>query len=133
MARTTSRPATTQTQPQRNIQTATATITSRAAVLQGLIQNVADLEASSLRAIPLQASEVVPVPIQSEWGLPGHDQIQPVGINSWIFQVRNVFVGGHSGVLADSCVSMADNAQLLCMATMDLMRASLNTYKTSNF
>ncbi len=100
MATTTSRPATTQVQPQCNRQITTTTITSGAVALQGQIQNiVAGSGAGVSHAIPLQASQVVPVPIQLEWGLPGPDQIQSAGINSWISQVRNAYIGGHASAL----------------------------------
>ncbi len=131
IATNSSRTPTNQAQSQRNRQVATATITSGASALERLIQNVVSGQgASASHVIPPEALQEVTVPLQLEWGLPGSDQIQTDGINSWINQVRNAYVGGHAGALADSCASMANNAKLLCIGTMDMMRASLETYKT---
>ncbi len=45
-------------------------------------------------------------------------------------QVRRAFEAGHHDALVGSCESIASNAQMLCMGTLDVMWASHVTYKT---
>ncbi len=71
------------------------------------------------------------IPIQDGWDLPQSGAITNESINSWIDQVKNAYIAGNNpDTLADSCCSMVSNAQLLCMGTMDLIKASLVTYSS---
>ncbi len=60
------------------------------------------------------------VPIQPGMGQPQPNSITNEGINRWISQVQRVYKGDQQDALADSCKSMATNAQLLCMGNLHL-------------
>ncbi len=68
------------------------------------------------------------VPILESLGLPQPNTITMTGINSWIKQVICAFEAAHPAVLADSCLSMYRNTQILNAWVMDMMRASGQTY-----
>ncbi len=91
---------------------------------------VADQGVSASQATPPNANQVIPTPLNPEQGLPSPHQITNDGINHWICSVRDAYAGGRAGTLADSCTAMSNNAQLLCMGTMDMMTSGLETYKT---
>ncbi len=68
------------------------------------------------------------VPILESWGLPQPDTVTNEGINSWMNQVIRAYSSGNLVVLSDSSMSKYRNAQLLNAGTLDMMRASLQTY-----
>ncbi len=104
IATSTSRPPTTQAEPRHNNLTAASTISSNTTTLQQLIKNiVVDQGASVSRSTPPDANQVIPNPLNPEWGLPGPNQISSDEINCWIYSVRDAYAGGHAGLLADSC------------------------------
>lgn len=61
------------------------------------------------------------MPIQPDMGLPQPNNITNEGINWWMDQVRRAFEAGHHDALVGSCESIASNAQMLCMGTLDVM------------
>ncbi len=77
-------PTITQTQPLHNNSTAASTVSSSTAALQQLIQNVVEQGASFSQSTPPDANQVIPTPLDLEWGLPDPNQIPSDGINHWI-------------------------------------------------
>ncbi len=72
------------------------------------------------------------VPLQECWGLPEPNTVTNEGINSWMKQVIEAYTTGNPAVLADSCIYMYTNTQLLNAGTMDMMPASLLTYSNES-
>ncbi len=66
--------------------------------------------------------------ILNSWDLPQLGNITQDGMRLWMKQVTALYCAGNPAALADSCNSMYVNAQMFLLCTMDLMKASLETY-----